>query len=105
MNSSGQLYADNRIHTLDADATDTVGNEFDYDDPDCWDLYHDVEGPVVDEVGLRALRDFILNCSLYVSDLETALGQEQQEFWEAREHAYNIISTLLIDLYQYDFEE
>jgi hypothetical protein len=58
----------------------------------------------MDEASLRSLRDFILNCSLYVSELEDIARQESSDFWEAREHAYQTVSQLLIDLYQQEQE-
>lgn len=105
MNTTGQLHADNRIHTLGPNGADRVGNEFDYDDPDFCELYGPMDEPWMNEVGLRALRDFILNCSDYVAQLERRLGDERLEFWEAREHAYHIVSQLLIELYEQEAGE
>ena len=90
---------DNRIHEDSAAFGHTIGHEFDYDDPDLMDLY-EPEEPWADVDDIRFVRDFILNSSLYISDLEAALGEARHEFWEAREHAYRIVSQILSDLYE-----
>ena len=56
------------------------------------------------EEALRYLRDFILGSAAYVEELEAAVCDTSDEYWEAREHAYRIITGLLIDLYQYEME-
>ena len=95
------LDIDNRIHEDSAAFGNTIGHEFDYDDPDMMDLFADEE-PWANTEDIIFVRDFILNSSLYIFDLEAALGSayasEQHEFWEAREHAYQIVSKLLVDL-------
>ena len=98
------LHDDNRLHTEHLFG-DTIEQEFDYDDPDFMDLeLYESQAPWVALDDLRYLRDFILNCSLYVIDLESAIGEEHKEFWEAREHAYRIISSLLSDLYRFELD-
>ncbi|MDP4198319.1 MAG: hypothetical protein Q8922_04625 [Bacteroidota bacterium] len=77
-------------------------SEFDYDDPELGDLFLDTPDPFRDESDLRFLRDFILSCALYVEELESALCDRSDNFWEAREHAYRIITSLLIDVFRYE---
>jgi hypothetical protein len=99
------LHDDNRIHEDNHLFGHSVANEFDFDDPDLMDIeLFAQQKPWANSDDIKAVRDFILNCSLYITDLETAIGEARQEFWEAREHAYRIISALLIDLNQYDCE-
>jgi hypothetical protein len=103
-----RLFADNRYHDDMNDPlppSSGLSNEFDYDDPEFCDVYGPMDELWYDEASLRFLRDFILNCSLYVSELEETVRRESSDFWEAREHAYQIVSELLIDLYQQEQEE
>jgi len=53
---------------------------------------------------INYLREFILSSALYVESLENAVCDRSDEYWEAREHAYRIITAMLIDLYQYETE-
>ena len=82
----------------------------DYDDPEYDDpgierleLYGDEQKswPVI-ESDLRFLRDFILHCALYIEELEADAEDTSPDFWEAREHAYRIITSLLVDVYRYE---
>ena len=57
------------------------------------------------EGDLRFLRDFILSSALYVEQLEGYICDSSDEFWQAREHAYKIITSLLIRQYEYEMEE
>jgi hypothetical protein len=54
---------------------------------------------------INYLREFILSTALYVEELENSICDRSDEFWEAREHAYRIITGLLIDLYRYDMAD
>ena len=42
------------------------------------------------------LADFIANSAFYVEQLEDLVGEEMIDFWQCREHAYRIITQLLI---------
>jgi hypothetical protein len=54
---------------------------------------------------INYIRDFIVGSALYVEELETQISERSDDFWESREHAYRIITGLLIDLYQYEMSE
>jgi len=56
------------------------------------------------EDDLRFLRDFILGTAMYVEELESLVCDASDDFWEAREHAYRIITALLIRQYEYELE-
>jgi len=56
------------------------------------------------EDDLRFLRDFILGTAMYVEQLESLVCDASDDFWQAREHAYRIITALLIRLYEYELE-
>ena|ERR1019366_2358537 len=56
------------------------------------------------EDDLRFLRDFILSSAMYVEQLEAFLCDTSDDFWEAREQAYRIITALLIRHYEYELE-
>jgi len=56
------------------------------------------------EDDLRFLRDFILSTAMYVEQLESLLCDTSDDFWEAREQAYRIITALLIRHYEYELE-
>ncbi len=56
------------------------------------------------EDDLRFLRDFILGTAMYVEELESLASEQSDDFWEAREHAYRIITALLIRHYEYELE-
>jgi len=56
------------------------------------------------EDDLRFLRDFILSSAMYVEQLESLLCDTSDDFWEAREHAYRIITALLIRHYEYELD-
>jgi hypothetical protein len=56
------------------------------------------------EDDLRYLRDFILSSAMYVEQLEAFLCDSSDDFWEARELAYRIITALLIRHYEYELE-
>ena len=56
------------------------------------------------EDDLRFLRDFILSSAMYVEQLEAFLCNTSDDFWEAREQAYRIITALLIRHYEYELE-
>ncbi len=57
------------------------------------------------EADLRFVRDFILGSAAYVEELENFACDRSDEYWEAREHAYRIITGLLIDVYRYDMAD
>ena len=57
------------------------------------------------EADLRFVRDFILGSATYVEELENAVCDRSDEYWEAREHAYRIITSLLIDVYRYEMAD
>lgn len=57
------------------------------------------------EADLRFIRDFILGSAAYVEELENTVCDRSDEYWEAREHAYRIITGLLIELYKYEMAE
>jgi hypothetical protein len=50
-----------------------------------------------DESDLRFLRNFILNAGEYVEELESIAGDTSDDFWQAREHAYKIVTAILMD--------
>ena len=107
MRNTRQLQADNRYHDSSNEPfapSSGFSNEFDYDDPeiDFGDPFPESPELLLDESELRFLRDFILSCALYVEELECALSDRSDEFWEAREHAYRIITSLLIDVFRYE---
>jgi hypothetical protein len=56
------------------------------------------------EDDLRFLRDFILSSAMYVEQLEAFLFDSSDDFWQAREQAYRIITALLIRHYEYELE-
>ncbi len=56
------------------------------------------------EDDLRFLRDFILGTAMYVEQLESLVCDQSDDFWQAREHAYRIITALLIRHYKYELE-
>lgn len=56
------------------------------------------------EDDLRFLRDFILGTAMYVEQLESVVCDQSDDFWQAREHAYRIITALLIRHYEYELE-
>jgi hypothetical protein len=45
---------------------------------------------------LDYLRFFIIHSADYVEELESAICERSDQFWEYREHAYRIITGLLI---------
>lgn len=114
MRNTRLLQSDNRYHDGSGQPlspSSGFSNEFDYDDPeidyddpevDFDDLFSDSDELIRDESELRFLRDFILSCALYVEELECALCDRSEEFWEAREHAYRIITGLLVDVFRYE---
>jgi hypothetical protein len=57
------------------------------------------------ETDLRFLRDFILSSAMYIEQLEAIANHMSDEFWEAREHAYKIVTGLLIEHFWYDMED
>ncbi len=56
------------------------------------------------EDDLRFLRDFILGSAIYIEQLESFLSECSDDFWEDREHAYRIVTALLIRHYEYELE-
>ncbi len=56
------------------------------------------------EDDLRFLRDFILGTAMYVEQLEAIASEQSDEFWQAREHAYRIVTAVLIRHYEYELE-
>lgn len=46
--------------------------------------------------GLDFVRYFIISSTLYVEELEGALKERNDEFWDAREKAYRIVTNMLI---------
>jgi hypothetical protein len=49
---------------------------------------------------LDYLRFFVIHSADYVEELESAVCERSDTFWEAREHAYRIITGLLIDQWE-----
>jgi len=60
---------------------------------------------ILTEEDLRFLRDFILGMGMYVDQLESLLSDTSEEFWQAREHAYRIVTNMLIKNFLYELEE
>ena len=56
------------------------------------------------EEDFRFLRDFILGSAMYVEQLENLVSESSDEFWEAREHAYRLITNALIGFYEYEMK-
>ncbi len=86
-----------------------IDNERITDDPEFVDEPEFAEGyglPIntLTEDDLRFLRDFILSSAMYVEQLEAFLCDSSDDFWEAREQAYRIITALLIRHYEYELE-
>ena len=78
-----------------------------YDDDhldDDLDGYEDFD-EILPAEDIRFLREFIVSSALYVEQLEDEICERSDEFWESREHAYRIITGLLIDLYRYEMTE
>jgi hypothetical protein len=73
------------------------------DDPDFAEGYG-LPINTLTEDDLRFLRDFILSSAMYVEQLEAFLCDSSDDFWQAREHAYRIITALLIRHYEYELE-
>jgi hypothetical protein len=69
----------------------------DYDDA----LQSDV---LVCETDISFLRNFILEVALYVEQLELLCNEYSEDFWQAREHAYHIVTTLLREYFEYEME-
>lgn len=86
-----------------------IDNERIADDPEFVDEPEFADGyglPInsLTEDDLRFLRDFILSSAMYVEQLESFLCDSSDDFWEAREQAYRIITALLIRHYEYELE-
>jgi len=77
--------------------------DFDYDGEDFADDFGLPITPFTED-DLRFLRDFILGSAMYVEELESVVYKTSDDFWEAREHAYRIITALLIRHYEYEME-
>jgi hypothetical protein len=45
---------------------------------------------------LEFLAQFIQGTAFYIESLEEAIGESLDDFWQAREHAYHIITTYLV---------
>jgi len=90
-------------------AQDRSSAEFDFEDswmtdgPDFAEGYGLPIQPFTED-DLRFLRDFILSSAMYVEELESLICDTSDDFWEAREHAYRIITALLIRHYEYELE-
>ena len=56
--------------------------------------------PEVSLHDLDYLRYFIIHSAEYVEELESALCERSDTFWESREHAYRIITGMLIDQWE-----
>ena len=78
-------------------------NNYDFDDEDLAEDYGLPIEPFTEE-DLRFLRDFILGTAMYVEQLEAIANEQSDEFWQAREHAYRIITAVLIRHYEYVLE-
>ncbi|HEY3876377.1 MAG TPA: hypothetical protein VGM92_12955 [Candidatus Kapabacteria bacterium] len=59
----------------------------------------------ITEEDLRFLRDFILSSATYVEQLESLVCESSDDFWEGREHAYRLITNILLGYYEYEMEE
>ena len=97
-------------HTFEPYAEDPLDfSNYDFDDEEFADGYglpEMSELPIESftEDDLRFLRDFILGTAMYVEQLEATLCEQSDEFWQAREHAYRIITAVLIRHYEYELE-
>ncbi|GEM_PF-4409355 len=69
------------------------------------DLDHYDDAFPFSEGDLRFLRDFILSSATYVEELESLVCDSSEDFWEAREHAYRIVTAALINYFLYEMEE
>jgi|GEM_PF-3915332 hypothetical protein len=100
---------DTRVKDLDgfdetlADSFHRSDRDFEIDDEEFAEGYGLPIAPFTEE-DLRFLRDFILSTALYVEQLEAFVCDSSDDFWEAREHAYRIITALLIRQYEYELE-
>jgi hypothetical protein len=56
--------------------------------------------PQVSMEDLDYLRYFIIHSANYVEELESAVCERSDIFWDAREHAYRIVTGLLIDVWE-----
>jgi hypothetical protein len=59
-------------------------------DLDCYEMNE------VEREELEFLARFIQGTAFYAETLEEYLGEPLEDFWEAREHAYHIITTYLL---------
>jgi hypothetical protein len=58
------------------------------------------EAPEIAMADLDYLRFFIIHSADYVEELESAVCDRSDEFWDSREHAYRIITGMLIDQWE-----
>lgn len=56
--------------------------------------------PEISMYDLDYLRFFIIHSADYVEELESAVCERSETFWESREHAYRIITGMLIDQWE-----
>jgi hypothetical protein len=56
--------------------------------------------PSISMEDLDYLRYFIIHSANYVEELESAVCERSDLFWDAREHAYRIVTSMLIDLWE-----
>ncbi len=88
----------------DDDSLDQFGGGFENDGGEFDDdIANDFECPFT-EGDLRFLRDFILSSAMYVEELESLVCDSSDDFWEAREHAYRIVTSMLITHFLYEME-
>jgi hypothetical protein len=87
----------------DAPGASMSENEWDIDDEQFAEGFTLPITPFTED-DLRFLRDFILSSAMYVEQLESLLCDTSDDFWEAREQAYRIITALLIRHYEYELE-
>ncbi len=78
-------------------------NSCDYDDEAFAEGYGLPIAPFTEE-DLRFLRDFVLGTAMYVEELEAIANEQSDDFWQARENAYRIVTALLIRHYEYELE-
>jgi hypothetical protein len=109
-NLEENLYLYDRYYAENRSCSDERSSaEFDFEDgwmtdnPEYADNYGLPIEPFTED-DLRFLRDFILSSAMYVEQLEGLLCDTSDDFWEAREHAYRIITALLIRHYEYELD-
>ena len=74
-------------------AAEFRNEQYDHENPFDLDCYEMNE---VEREELEFLARFIQGTAFYAETLEEYLGEPLEDFWEAREHAYHIITTYLL---------